>query len=202
MSGGAAVGLPRLGLSGNGKQAGVGIFAGFIPSLRRGAHRPGVRAKTLLLDGEEWAPIGPVPLPNVRHCAVAQAASPAVPASRRGPLSAPGVPSSCPRRDHWPTANRLHGRSPSRPSPAWDGNDGRQAPGASSTCRRLSWQGCDVWAMGRSGIGMWRRKPDRSHLGLGRARQRPGCLFNSRCLLPPCGRVDGNDDLELSQHAP
>ena len=36
MSGGAAVGLPRLGLSGNGKQAGVGIFAGFIP-LRRGA---------------------------------------------------------------------------------------------------------------------------------------------------------------------
>ncbi len=167
MSGGAGVGLPRLGVSGNGNAGWGSAYLLALSSLRRRVETPPVgdrprQASTgpsmakhgcfwTLGSGLEWDAIGPVPLPKCASlCGSASrtASRPRQPAQSL--VGARGAPSR-PRRHHWSTSNRLHGRIPNRPSAPRHGNDGRQGSGASSTCQgRCNAKGA---CMGRSGCG-------------------------------------------------
>ncbi len=167
MSGGADVGLPRLGLSGNGN-TGWGRHICWLYPLCDVETPPARRQgqATVLLDAESGMRLGRVPLPQCASlCRSASriASRPRQPA--RSLVSSRGAPSR-PRRDHWSTTNRLHGRIPNRPSAARHGNDGRQGSGASSTCRRPVL--ARVRCLGHGTVGMWRREADHLHSALGK----------------------------------
>ena len=108
MSGGAGVGLPRLGVSGNGNtgwgrhicwlyplcdvESRLHQLATGLDRPRQGQAWPSMAASGRWGVAQSGMRLGRFRCRNVRHCAVAQAAPPAVPASRPNPLSAPGVP--------------------------------------------------------------------------------------------------------------